>query len=40
MVLFLAIGNKAVVNIPVSLDTNMFSFFLEKIQRSSCWVMW
>ena len=39
MVLFLAIGNKAVVNILVSLDMDMFSFF-EKIQRSSCWVIW
>ena len=40
MVLFSAIANKAVVNILVSLDMHMFSFFLEKIQRSSCWVIW
>lgn len=40
MVLFLAIANKAVVNILVSLDMDMCSFFLEKIQRSSCWVIW
>ena len=40
MALFLAIANKAVVNILVSLDMDMFSFFFEEIQRSSCWIIW